>query len=130
MVAVPYTLRRVTLSVARSHELSDGSIRRRYEFVAPLTEEGRIDLEGWNAHRGACFVRRFWDDEPEQWGLLVHRADGPGGSTWGFEVGTSIRLYEETSGHRFDDHVFRVGEQVSLRETDEELLTFRVVSVG
>ena len=31
---------------------------------------------------------------------------------------------------RFGDHAFRVGEYVSVREEEGQLLTFRVVSVG
>jgi len=130
MTAAPYALKRVTLHAARSRELPDGSIRRGYEFVAPLTPEGRIDLEGWKAHRGECFVRRFWDDEPAQRGLLVNRAGGRGGSTWGFELGAGAKLDEEETGFRFADHAFRVGEYVSVREAEGELATFKVVSVA
>jgi len=123
-------LRKVTLQAARSKEFPDGSIRHGYDFVAPLTAEGRIDLEGWKAHRGECFVRRFWGDEPAQRGLLVHRAGGRGGSTWGFDLGAGAELDEEETGYRFADHVFRPGEYVSVREEDGKLLTFKVVNVA
>ena len=92
MTAAPYALRRVILHAARSKEYPAGSIRRGYDFIAPLTPEGRIDRDGWKTHRGECFAHRFWDDEPAQRGLLVHRAGGRGGSTWGFELGTGARL--------------------------------------
>ena len=36
----------------------------------------------------------------------------------------------EEEGFRFGDHAFKVGEYVSVREEEGELLTFRVVSVG
>src|SRR5271167_382811 len=74
MTAAPYALRKVILHAARSKEYPAGSIRRGYDFIAPLTPEGRIDLDGWKTHRGECFAHRFWDDEPAQRGLLVHRA--------------------------------------------------------
>ena len=54
----------------------------------------------------------------------------PGGSTWAFEWNAGTRDEEEEEGYRFGDHAFRVGEYVSVREEDGELLTFRVVSVG
>ena len=63
-------------------------------------------------------------------GLLVHRAGGPGGSTWAFEWNTGTRDEEEEEGFRFGDHAFRVGEYVSVREEEGKLLTFRVVGVG
>jgi hypothetical protein len=123
------TLRKVTLNAARSKQFPDGSIRHGYDFVAPLTAEGHIDLEGWKAHRGECFAHRFWGDEPEQRGLLVHRAGGRGGSTWRFELGEGAELDEEDDGFRFADHAFVAGEYVSIRDEDGELVTFRVVSV-
>jgi hypothetical protein len=122
-------LKKVTLHAARSKAFPDGSIRHGYEFVAPLTAEGRIDLEAWKAHRGECFAHRFWGDDPEQRGLLVHRAGGRGGSTWGFELGAGAKLDAEDDGFRFADHAFVPGEYVSIREEEGDLVTFRVVSV-
>ena len=124
-------LRKVTLNAARSKEFPDGSIRHGYDFVAPLTDGGRIDLEAWKAHRGECFAHRFWADEPAMRGLLVHRAGGRGGSTWAFEwKSPRATADDEDEGFRFGDHAFRVGEYVSIREAEGDLLTFRVVSVG
>src|SRR5208283_5478581 len=86
MTAVNHApLRKVTLHAARSKAFPEGSIRHGYDFVAPLTEEGRIDLGAWRDHRGECFAHRFWAGEPTMQGLLVHRAGGRGGSTWAFE---------------------------------------------
>ncbi len=73
-------------------------------------------------------MRRFWGDEPEQRGLLVHRPGGRGGANWVFELGEA--LDEEESGFRFADHAFLPGEYVSVREPDAELTTFKVVSVS
>lgn len=123
-------LRKVTLNAARSKEFPQGSIRHGYDFVAPLTEDGHIDLAAWKAHRGECFAHRFWGDEPSRRGLIVHRAGGASGSTWAFEWNTGTKDEEEEEGFRFGDHAFRVGEYVSVREEEGELRTFRVVSVG
>jgi hypothetical protein len=122
-------LRKVTLNAARSKEFPGGSIRHGYDFVAPLTADGHIDLEAWKEHRGECFAHRFWGDEPAMRGLIVHRAGGARGSTWSFEWKGGTKD-EEEEGFRFGDHAFKVGEYVSVREEDGELLTFRVVSVG
>ncbi len=122
-------LKKVTLHAARSKEFPEGSSRRGYEFVAPLTEAGRIDVEAWKARRGECFVHRFWDDEPPQRGLLAHRPGGRGGSTWAFEYGSVADRGDEEAGYRFGDHVFRVGEYVSIRE-EGELMPFKVVDVS
>ena len=123
-------LRKVTLNAARSKEFPDGSIRHGYDFVAPLTDDGHIDLVSWKQHRTECFAHRFWGDEPAMRGLIVHRAGGAGGSTWAFEWKGGTRDEAEEEGFRFGDHAFKVGEYVSVREEDGELLTFRVVGVG
>ena len=120
-------LKSITLHAARSRAFPNGSIRHGYAFVAPLTEEGRIDAAAWKAHRGECIVHRFWADEPDMRGLLVHRPGGRGGANWAFELGES--LDDEEEGFRFADHAFKPGEYVSLRE-DGELMTFRVASVA
>jgi len=124
------TLRKVTLHAARSKEFPEGSIRHGYDFIAPLTEDGHIDLDAWKAHRGECFAHRFWAGEPAMQGLLVHRAGGLGGSTWAFEWKSPRSGEEEEEGFRFGDHTFKAGEYVSVREAQGELLTFRVVNVG
>ncbi|MGO9418443.1 hypothetical protein [Roseiarcus sp.] len=124
-------LRKVTLHAARSKEFPEGSIRHGYDFVAPLTEDGRIDIEAWKLHRSECFAHRFWADEPAMHGLLIHRAGGRGGSSWAFEWKTPRAARDdEDEGFRFGDHVFKVGEYVSVREAEGDLLTFRVASVG
>jgi hypothetical protein len=125
-----YALRKITLHAARSKAFPDGSIRHGYEFSAPLTPQGRIDLESWKAHRGECFAHRVWGDEPPLGGLLVHRAGGHGGGTWGFELGAGARLDDEESGYRFADHSFGLDEYVSIREADGQLVTFKVVAVA
>jgi len=121
-------LRKVTLHAARSKAFPEGSARHGYEFVAPLTEAGKIDAEAWKTHRGECFARRFWGDAGDARGLLVHRPGGRGGANWGFELGAA--LDEEESGFRFADHEFRAGEYVSVRDPEGELTTFKVVSVA
>ena len=125
-------LRKVTLQAARSKEFPEGSIRHGYDFIAPLTDEGRIDLEAWKTHRGECFAHRHWGDEPTMQGLLVHRGGGFGGSTWTFEWkgAKDSSPIDEDEGYRFADHLFKVGEYVSVREPEGRMLTFRVVGVG
>ena len=124
-------LLKVTLNAARSKEFPDGSIRHGYDFIAPLTVDGHIDLESWKQHRGECFAHRFWGGEVAMRGLLIHHAGGRGGSTWAFEWKSArAAADDEDEGFRFGNHAFRVGEYVSIREAEGDLLTFRVVSVG
>ncbi len=122
-------LTRITLNLARTHQFPEGSVRHGYEFVAPLTQDGKISLDGWKANRGACFVHRFWGDEPEMRGFLAHRPGGAGGATWSFDYDSEAQDDEE-DGYRFADHTFAVGEYVSVRDEEGELQTFKVVKLA
>lgn len=117
-------LKKIRLTLARTHAHPEGSARHGYEFVAPLDAEARIDPEAWHKVRAECRVRRFWGDEEEDLGHLVHR---PGGS-WAFRYDIAGEEDDE-SGHRFGAHRFEIGEYVSIRDADGELQTFTVASV-
>ncbi|WP_321499375.1 hypothetical protein [Breoghania sp.] len=117
-------LKKIRLNLARTKEHPNGSNRHGYEFVAPLTEAGEIDPAIWKTHRDKCRVRRFWGDEQDDIGHLVHR---PGGS-WAFRYDIDGDEDDE-AGYRFAAHPFRPGEYVSIRDDDGEMHTFQVVTV-
>jgi len=119
------TLCIVRLELARDENFPDGSSQHGYEFVAPLDNERHIDPEEWRKTRKRCAVRRFWGSEPDEKGHLLHRRGG----TWAFHYDVQGDPGEDEPGFKFDSHVFKDGEYVSLREQDGELRTFRVVSV-
>lgn len=121
-------LKKVVLNLARTREHPDGSIRHGYEIVAPLDDNGRIDTQAWKARKGLCTVHRFWGDEPRQRGQLVHRAGGPGGSTWTFDYDAGSSDDDE-AGFRFGQHAFVEGEYVSIRDDEGELQTLKIVRV-
>ncbi len=117
-------LKRIRLNLARTKEYPSGSSRHGYEFTAPLDAEGRIDAESWRKVRDKCRVRRFWGDEEEDIGHLVHR---PGGS-WAFRYDIDGDDDDE-AGYKFGAHPFVPGEYVSIRDEDGDLNTFQVVTV-
>jgi hypothetical protein len=118
-------LKKVRIELARNADFPEGSALHGYEFVAPLDAKGKIDAKAWRLHRSLCRVTRFWDGEPDETGHLVRK---PGGS-WAFHYDIHGDPGDDESGYRFGDHVFAPGEYVSVREQDDELRTFRVVSV-
>ena len=95
--------------------------------VPPDASDGddRIDAETWRKFRERCRVRRFWGEQPDEIGHLVRK---PGGA-WAFHYDINGDEDDDETGYRFNNHLFRLGEYVSLREHDDELRTFRVVSV-
>ena len=118
------SLKKIRLNLARTKEYPNGSSRHGYEFTAPLDDEGRIDAEAWKKVRDQCRVRRFWADEEEDIGHLVHR---PGGS-WAFRYDIDGDEDDE-AGYKFGAHPFMPGEYVSIRDEDGDLNTFQVVTV-
>lgn len=119
------TLKTVRLELARDPDYPEGSRRHGYEFTAPIDDDGHIDAEAWREQRERCRVKRFWAGEPDEVGHLVRK---PGGA-WAFHYDILGDEDDDESGYRFAAHVFKPGEYVSIREHDDVLRTFRVVSV-
>jgi hypothetical protein len=118
-------LKWIRMELARDEDFPSGSRTRGYEFVAPLDEKDHIDAEAWQASRNRCRVKRFWEGEDDEIGHLVRK----GGRRWAFHYDIHGDEDDDETGYRFEDHQFRPGEYVSVREHDEELRTFRVVVV-
>ena len=114
----------IRLELARSPGQPEGDARHGYEFKAPLDGSGHIDPASWRRNRAFCTVRRFTRDGDDEWGHLVHG----GGHSWRFhyDVGPAS---DDESGYRFDQHVFKPGEYVSIKEHDGVTRTFKVVAV-
>ena len=128
MIRLPHDFKKVRLELARSRDFPDGSAARGYEFVAPLDADGHIDPVRWQKHRERCRVLRFWDDT-EETGHLLHKPGGAEHARWIFDYDDSTAADDE-SGYRFGAHSFRQGEYVSVRDDNDEMHTFRVVSVN
>lgn len=121
-------LYRILLNLARDRDHPEGSVRHGYEVVAPLGSDGRLDAHAWSAARDRCRVRRFWNEEGERHGRLIHRAGGPGGGTWLIDYDDRSQADDEP-GYRLNTHRFAEGEYVSIRDSEGALHTFRVVKV-
>jgi len=118
-------LKKIRLELARTKEFPNGSRAHGYEIVAPLDHEGRLDAGRWKTDREHCRVRRFWGTEADELGHLVHK---PGGS-WAFHYDIAGDASADEAGYRFSAERFTPGEYVSIREQDEEMRTFRVITV-
>ena len=119
------SMKRIRLELARDHDFPQGSRDRGYEFTAPLDADDHIDPVLWKQDRDKCRVRRFWDGEKDEVGHLVRK---PGGS-WAFHYDILGDEDDDETGYRFGSHAFRPGEYVSINEHDDQLRTFRVVTV-
>lgn len=117
------TLSRIRLELARTKEAPEGNPNCGYEFVAPLDTAGRFEEEAWRQHKAACTVRRFWQNEDDERGMLVHTR----GRKWVFSYAPGDD--DDEPLFKFDRHTFSVGEYVSVTEHDGVVRPFRVVAV-
>ena len=117
------SLKKIRLELARTREFPEGNAACGYEFKAPLDAAGHLDAALWAKHRDDCTVRRFWLRADDEHGRLVHHR----GNKWVF----SYRPGEEDDEpiFRFDSHVFKVGEYVSVTEHDGVTRPFKVAEV-
>jgi hypothetical protein len=121
-------LKRIRLELARSAKFQYGSFRHGYEFIAPLDVNRHIDFPQWKKLREHCRVRRFWADEQDEIGWLVHKPGGEEHAFWAFDYDPNSTDDDEP-GYRFGAHAFVPGEYVAIKCHDGEQHTLRVVSV-
>ncbi|MBP7063681.1 hypothetical protein [Ferrovibrio sp.] len=118
------TLHVIRLELAREKDFPQGSSEHGYEFVAPLDATGQFDADEWKSQRKFCTVRRFWPGQEDETGHLIH---GRGGR-WAFSYDPTTDADDEPI-FRFDRHVMRLGEYVSVTEHDGRQHTFRIVGL-
>jgi hypothetical protein len=118
------SVKKIRLELARDRVFPNGSAVHGYILRAPLTPEGHIDAEGWRQARESCTVTRFWEGEAEETGHLRHTRGG-----WAFHYDIEGDPEDDETGYKFESHVFKEGEYVSVREHDGTLRTFRVVEI-
>ena len=128
MTTLPHNFKHIRLNLARSKEFPQGSSKHGYEFVAPLDDNGHIDVEQWKRQKEHCRVRRFWEGRDDEIGRLVHRPGGPEHARWVFDYNPK-RADDDESGYRFGAHTFKQGEYVTIRGADGEAHTYQVASV-
>lgn len=117
------SLKRIRLELARTSDFPEGSSSHGYEFVAPLDAKGHLDSSEWPDVKGACTVRRFWHDQPDENGSLIHRRNG----SWAFSYAPGDD--DDESIFRFDRHLLVEGEYVSVTEHDGVMRPFRIVRI-
>jgi hypothetical protein len=116
-------LKRVRLELARTPDHPEGSQNHGYEFTAPLDTDGQLDADDWKRFGQACTVLRFWAGEDDERGQLVRTRGG----RWAFSYAPGED--DDEPIFKFDKHVFRPGEYVTITEHDGVARPFRVAWV-
>jgi hypothetical protein len=116
---------KIRLELARTKDCLEGSRDIGYEFTAPLKADVRIDVDAFHKLKTKCRVRGFKKVEDED--DIGHLIRKPGGF-WAFHYGIHSDAEDDESGYRFGEHIFKVGEYVSVQEEDE-LISYQVKHV-
>ena len=111
----------IRLELARTPEFPNGSPAHAYVLRLPLTQEGTIDPQEFDARPELATVRRFWPGEPERSGYIIHKGGG-----WAF----SYALGEEDDEAIFhlESHPLRIGDYLTLTEPDGDKWPYQVKS--
>jgi hypothetical protein len=119
------SLSRIVMRLARNPggEFA-GDDHRGYTLVAPLDAAGKLDADAFAKEAKACTVHRFAPDEDPVDGVLGRR-----GAQWFFDYGEDEDLADEPV-YRLGDHVFAVGEYVTVTDEDGTPLTYKVTEVA
>lgn len=116
-------LKRIRLELARTPEHPEGHAGCGYEFVAPLDRGGHLDADAWPEVRERCTVRRFWVGADDERGLLVRTK----GHRWVFSYAPGED--DDEPIFKFDRHLMKPGEYVTITEHDGVARPFRIVGV-
>ena len=115
------TWKTIRLELARTADHPNGSSAHAYVFRVPLNDEGFIEPEVLKEAEKRPVVRRFWPGEADQGGVVIAT---PKGWAFSYKVGDD----DDEAIFRLKDHPLKVGEYLTITETDGSELPFRVIS--
>ena len=123
----------IRLELASSWQFPRGSAGRSYLIRLPLTDEGAIDTDALESQPARATVRRYWPNEADMVGYLVHT---PMGYAIRYEInGTKLNGAAQSNGNsgqrlfQFGADAIRIGEELFLTEPDGYEARFRVASL-
>lgn len=111
----------IRLELARTPEYPDGSSAHAFVLRLPVDDNGMLEQRILRNPDQRPTVRRFWPGEPEREGVVV-----PKGRGWVFsyEPGES----DDEALFHLENHPVKVGQYLTITDTDGEELPFKVVS--
>lgn len=122
----------IRLELASNWQFPRGSAGRSYLIRLPLEEDGAIDSATLKSQPIRATVRRYWPNQADMVGHLVHFGRG---FAIRYEMNGARANGEHVNG-KADDPLFlldvdavRIGEVVSLTEPDGHMARFRIADI-
>jgi hypothetical protein len=122
----------IRLELASNWQFPRGSAGRSYLIRLPLDEDGAIDSGALESQPVRATVRRYWPNEADMVGQLVHTGAG---YAIRYEMNGSRPTGSKVNGNaadrlfRLDVDAVRIGQEVSLTEPDGHVARFRVAGI-
>lgn len=123
----------IRLELASNWEFPRGSAGRSYLIRLPLTDDGAIDSASLESQPARATVRRYWPNQADMVGYLVHT---PTGYAIRYEMngarlngGSHANGNSDRSLYRFGADAIRIGEEIFLTEPDGNDARFRVAGM-
>lgn len=111
----------IRLELARTRGFPNGSPAHAYVLRLPLTQEGIIDRQEFDARPELATVRRFWPGEPERSGYIIHKGGG-----WAFSY--AVGEEDDEAIFHLESHPLRIGDYLTLTEPDGDKWPYQVKS--
>ncbi|QJB70904.1 hypothetical protein HF685_15615 [Parasphingorhabdus halotolerans] len=115
------TWKTIRLELARTADYPSGSNAHAYVFRVPLDDDGFIEPKKLKEAEKRPVVRRFWRGEPDQSGVVIATENG-----WAFSY--KVGDDDDETIFRLKDHPLKIGEYITITETDGSALPFKVIS--
>lgn len=115
------TLMTIRLELGRAPDFPFGSPEHGYEFTAPVTKDGHLDVAAWEANKDRCTVTRFWGGQ-EQRGRLRRV-----GHEWWFDYRKGDE--DDEPFLKLEKHRIEPGAYVTVREMDGVERPFKIVRI-
>jgi len=123
----------IRLELASSWEFPRGSVGRSYLIRLPLNDNGAIDTVALESQPSRATVRRYWPNEADMVGCLVHT---PMGYAIRYELnGTRLNGSRQCNGSsdqslfQFEAEDLKIGQEIFLTEPDGHQARFRVAGM-
>lgn len=109
----------IRLELARTPAFPNGSAARSYVLRLPLGSGGLIDEKEYRIHPELATARRFWPNEPDRHGTLLH-------TRYGWALSYEPGEADDEKIYRLDAHTIQPGAYLTLTDPDGECLPFVV----
>ena len=115
------TWKTIRLNLARTGEFPEGSAAHAYVLRLPIDDNGMLEARQLRAAVERPVVHRMWPDERDKNGVII-----PKGRGWAFSYREGDA--DDEAIFHLENHPIKLGQYLTITETDGEKLPFRVVS--